>query len=268
MDGNLSLISQKLLAPSFYEKMLLRPRLTQRIKKSEANIVMIVAPAGFGKTVLLSQLTEAFRQPAVWYQLDEYDNDPAVVWRYLIEGCKRLNPAFGNEIISFLDTGQAGLNRGRTVLSMLVKELDKHRQANTLFHTVMHTLRRVLEEQTGRKDLILYRGDYLEELDYTWLIPEQEYLKQLYNRARDRLSAHYLDKKEYLQARIHLEHLVRGNPLTEEYCRRLILASAAVGDLKSVSSQYHRLRACLKDELGIAPSKEIQELYSPLIVNY
>jgi LuxR family maltose regulon positive regulatory protein len=188
------------------------------------------------------------------------------------------------------------------------------RQANTLFHTVMHTLRRVLEEQTGRTDLIqyrsgryylppgavtsdrqdfqsllaagssrdlteqsaslleeavsLYRGDYLEELDYTWLIPEQEYLKQLYNKARDRLSVYYLDKKDFSQARIHLEQLVYENPLTEEYCRRLILASAAAGDLKSVNSQYHRLRSCLKEELGVSPSKQIQELYSRLIVNY
>lgn len=34
----------------------------------------------------------------------------------------------------------------------------------------------------------LYRGDYLEGLDYTWVIPEQEYIKQLYNKARDQLS--------------------------------------------------------------------------------
>jgi DNA-binding SARP family transcriptional activator/Flp pilus assembly protein TadD len=189
------------------------------------------------------------------------------------------------------------------------------KQANTIFHTTMHDLRRTLEKQTGRKDLILYnggrycllpggtiidkqnfqelvaaagrdseltgqsvssleeavslyRGDYLEEMDYTWLIPEQEYLKQLYNRARDRLSAYYLNQKDYLQARIHLEHLVRENPLTEEYCRRLISACAAIGDLKSVSSQYHKLRSCLKEELGVSPSKEIQELYSRLISSH
>jgi len=188
-------------------------------------------------------------------------------------------------------------------------------QANTLFHAVMHNLRHILEEQTGCKDLIpyrggryslppgavtidkqdfqellsaagssrdlsepsvslleqavaLYRGEYLEELDYTWLIPEQEYLKQLYNRARDRLSAHYLENKDYLQARIHLEHLVRENPLTEEYCRRLLCACAAMGDLRSISLQYHRLRSCLKEELGVAPSKELQELYSRLIINH
>ena len=50
----------------------------------------------------------------------------------------------------------------------------------------------LLEEATA-----LYRGDYLEELDYTWVIPEQEYLKQMYNKAGDRLSLYYLNKKDY-----------------------------------------------------------------------
>ena len=65
---------------------------------------------------------------------------PAVFWRYLITGCKKIYPAFGNEIFSFIDTGQAGLNRGRTVLSMLIKELDKYQQGLTLAFADFHVL--------------------------------------------------------------------------------------------------------------------------------
>ena len=140
MNEEFGLVPQKLLAPFIHEKIMLRPRLIERIRESEAHIITIVAPAGFGKTVLLSQLTEAFNQPAVWYQLDEYDNDPAVFWRYLITGCKKLHPAFGNEIFSFIDTSQAGLNRGRTVLSMLIKELDKYQKGLTLVFDDFHVL--------------------------------------------------------------------------------------------------------------------------------
>jgi ATP-dependent transcriptional regulator len=71
---------------------MLRPRIIQHITKGEPGIVNIIAPAGFGKTILLAQLAEAFNQPAVWYQLDEYDNDPAVFWRYLVAGCKNFIP--------------------------------------------------------------------------------------------------------------------------------------------------------------------------------
>jgi DNA-binding SARP family transcriptional activator len=67
---------------------------------------------------------------------------------------------------------------------------------------------------------------------------------------------------------IHLEHLVRDNPLTEEYYRRLISAYAGMGDLKSINSQYKRLISVLKDELGLTPSPEMQELYSRLIIKH
>ncbi|NPV91000.1 MAG: tetratricopeptide repeat protein [Firmicutes bacterium] len=140
MNKKPGLVPQKLLAPSIHEKTMLRPRLIERLGESEASIITIVAPAGFGKTVLLSQLTGLFNQPAVWYQLDEYDNDPAVFWRYLIAGCKKLHPAFGNEIVSFIDTSQAGLNWVRTVLSMLIKELDKHQDGLTLVFDDFHVL--------------------------------------------------------------------------------------------------------------------------------
>jgi len=113
--------------------------------------------------------------------------------------------------------------------------------------------------------IALYRGDYLEELDYTWVIQEQEYLKQQYIKAGDRLSHYYLNKNNYRQAIIHLERLVRDNPLTEEYYRRLLSAYAGIGDLKSINLHYRKLESNLMEELGLPPSKDMQNLYSVLI---
>jgi DNA-binding SARP family transcriptional activator len=93
-------------------------------------------------------------------------------------------------------------------------------------------------------------------------------LRQLYNKALDRLSSYYLTKGDYLQAILHLERLVRSNPLTEEYSRRLILAYSGIGDIKSINLQYQRLRMALREELGLSPSKEIQDLYSSQISSY
>jgi len=121
----------------------------------------------------------------------------------------------------------------------------------------------LLEEAIG-----IYRGDYLEEMDYTWVIPEQEYLKQLYNKAGDRLSFCYLNKKDYPQAIVHLERLVRDNPLTEEYYCRLLSACAGIGDLKAISLHYRKLKSILKEELGLSPSKKIQNLYANLIAGH
>ena len=59
------LVSQKLLKPFIHEKIIQRLHLIKSIGESKSGIVYIVAPAGFGKTVLLSQLSEVFNQPAV-----------------------------------------------------------------------------------------------------------------------------------------------------------------------------------------------------------
>ena len=140
MNEELHLVSQKLLAPFIDERIMQRPRLIQRINKSEANIVNIIAPAGFGKTVLLSQLAEAFNQPAVWYQLDEYDNDPATFWRYLITGFQKTHHDFGRKALFFISNNQARLDRGRTVLSMLINELNRCQQGVTLIFDDCHVI--------------------------------------------------------------------------------------------------------------------------------
>lgn len=186
------------------------------------------------------------------------------------------------------------------------------KQANALFHTTLHNLRRILETQCGRRDLILcrgsryyllpgstftdkqhyqellaaagndthpsepsvasleeavalYRGDYLQELDYPWSLPEQEYLRQLHNKARNRLSLWYLARHDYPQAIIHLERLVLDNPFTEEYYSHLLTAYCAIGDIQAVNRKYRELKSILSEELGLQPSKKIRELYNRLI---
>jgi two-component SAPR family response regulator len=194
------------------------------------------------------------------------------------------------------------------IIEALWPEMN-YQQANAIFHTTLHNLRRVLAKQSGRTDLIhftgggyllnpessvidkvyfqqmlsvvghdkllseenvslmegavaLYRGDYLEGMDYSWVLPEQEYLRQLHNKARDSLSLYYLSRHDYLQAIVHLERLVNDSPLTEEYYHRLLSAYAEMGDIKSINLKYHRLKSILREELGISPSKKIRELYN------
>ena len=46
-------------------------------------LVLVVAPAGYGKTIGLSQWVAADPRPAAWLQLDAADNDPVVLLAYL-----------------------------------------------------------------------------------------------------------------------------------------------------------------------------------------
>ena len=57
----------------------------------------MACPAGFGKTTLLSAWheAEAARKPMAWLTLDEGDNDPVVLWSYVIEALRGVCPAIG-----------------------------------------------------------------------------------------------------------------------------------------------------------------------------
>jgi LuxR family maltose regulon positive regulatory protein len=56
-------------------------RLIRRVLDAQADIVVLRAPAGYGKTTLMTQCAAAAAQPVAWVSLDVLDNDPAVLLR-------------------------------------------------------------------------------------------------------------------------------------------------------------------------------------------
>jgi ATP/maltotriose-dependent transcriptional regulator MalT len=48
-------------------------------------IVSVVAPAGYGKTTLLSQWAERSGRACAWVSVDDRDNDPKVLLAYIAE---------------------------------------------------------------------------------------------------------------------------------------------------------------------------------------
>ena len=55
-------------------------------------IVSVVAPAGYGKTTLLSQWAERSTQAVAWVSVDEADNDPKVLLTYVAEALDAIEP--------------------------------------------------------------------------------------------------------------------------------------------------------------------------------
>jgi LuxR family transcriptional regulator, maltose regulon positive regulatory protein len=51
---------------------------------SHPGATLVVAPAGFGKSTLLAQWRPAAGQPVAWLSLDEGDNDPVLLWSYIV----------------------------------------------------------------------------------------------------------------------------------------------------------------------------------------
>ncbi len=70
-----------------------RLALIDRLRKSGSFPVMsVVAPAGYGKTTLLSQWAERNGQAFAWVSLDERDNDPKVLLTYVAKALDAVEP--------------------------------------------------------------------------------------------------------------------------------------------------------------------------------
>lgn len=110
----------------------------------------------------------------------------------------------------------------------------------------------------------LYRGDYLEDMDYDWILAAREGWKRAHMEARERLGKLYLQAKKHARAITHLRVLTEVNPFAEEAHRLLMTVYAAAGDRLALRKQYRTLVTILNEELGLSPSRESRELYQRL----
>ena len=101
-----------------------RPELIQYLASAAAKLVLVDAPAGFGKTTLVAQWRSSTvdGRPFAWVSLDRGDNDPGRLWWHVVCALQRASPEFGSdEILRGLRVQVPDL--AGTVLPMLVNEL-------------------------------------------------------------------------------------------------------------------------------------------------
>jgi LuxR family maltose regulon positive regulatory protein len=79
-----ALITTKLSVPPLRRKLVHRPYLLGKLSQgSESGFILISAPAGYGKTTLLSAWIAKIDYDYAWLSLDPADNDLARFLRYL-----------------------------------------------------------------------------------------------------------------------------------------------------------------------------------------
>lgn len=101
------LLTTKLYLPPIRAHLVPRPRLTQRLNEGLSHkLTLISAPAGFGKTTLLSEWIPHSEWCVTWVSLDEGDNDPTRFWSYFIAGLQRLNPELGKTALLLFQSPQ------------------------------------------------------------------------------------------------------------------------------------------------------------------
>ena len=116
------LLATKLHLPRPRPGFVPRPRLTDQLDEGLAQgLVLVCAPAGYGKTVLLADWARRGQQPVAWLSLDAGDNDPARFWRHVVAALERARPAVGERVAPLL--GPPAPSSFEPLVTALINEL-------------------------------------------------------------------------------------------------------------------------------------------------
>src|SRR5215204_7030863 len=104
VDPSRLVIKPKLRAPTPRSEQVIRPRLLELLGNAvDRKITLVSAPAGYGKTTLLAQWSHSVGDSLyfAWVSLDEQDNDPARLWRHIVEALHLAAPEedFGTDVL-------------------------------------------------------------------------------------------------------------------------------------------------------------------------
>jgi LuxR family maltose regulon positive regulatory protein len=101
------ILATKLYIPRPRPNVVSRLRLLERLNEGlHCNLTLISAPAGYGKTTLVSEWIAFIERPAAWLSLDEADGDPARFLRYLVAAVQTIAAKIGAGVLSALQSSQ------------------------------------------------------------------------------------------------------------------------------------------------------------------
>jgi ATP/maltotriose-dependent transcriptional regulator MalT len=119
------LVETKLYVPKVRRSLVARPRLSDRLGHSgDSRLTLIAAPAGFGKTTLLTAwlaASTAEQRAVAWLSLEESDRQPGVFWTYLITALQTVVPGVGAGALPLLQSAQTPID---TVVTVVLNELN------------------------------------------------------------------------------------------------------------------------------------------------
>jgi LuxR family transcriptional regulator, maltose regulon positive regulatory protein len=121
------LLATKLNVPGLRPGLVPRPRLAQRLDEGRG-LVLVCAPAGYGKTVLLAEWVRCGRQPVAWLSLDAGDNDPLRFWRHAVAALDRVRQGISERMGSLL--GPPAPASFEPLVTALINELAGRQDAD------------------------------------------------------------------------------------------------------------------------------------------
>src|SRR6476620_10643486 len=99
------ILATKLYIPPPRPNVVLRPHLIARLTAGlHRKLTLIAAPAGFGKTTLVSAWVAGGDRPVAWLSLDAGDNDLARFLTYLVGAVQTIVPQLGAAVLRALQS--------------------------------------------------------------------------------------------------------------------------------------------------------------------
>ncbi len=117
------ILSTKLFIPRPRINLVSRPRLINRLNAGQdKKLTLIAAPAGFGKTTLLSEWIPKSPRCVTWLSLDEGDNSPSRFWMYFIAALQTISPELGRGVQAVVPSLQP--HDIESILTVLINEIN------------------------------------------------------------------------------------------------------------------------------------------------
>ena len=116
------ILATKLYVPPPRPEAVPRPRLVERLDEGlRRKLTLISAPAGFGKTTLISEWVAGRQRPAAWLSLDERDDDPSRFLAYLVAALQTIAANVGEGVLGALGSHQPPPTE--SILTALLNEI-------------------------------------------------------------------------------------------------------------------------------------------------
>jgi DNA-binding SARP family transcriptional activator len=196
------------------------------------------------------------------------DSDPDSARRNLRQAIYNLRQGLGGRGSEVVDGGG-----GQNLLRLRLGPADRLDVAEfeTAFQRGLPGADEVVAAELMRA-VELYEGDFLEgflvdgsPLFETWLVAEQERLREAAVQALRALVDHFSARGEFDAALRYCRRLVAVDPLSEEAHRELMRLLVLSGRRREALSHYDDLLALLARELGVEPMPETQALHRSIL---
>jgi LuxR family maltose regulon positive regulatory protein len=118
------LLTIKTSIPRSRENLVARPRLVEKINLGmKGRLILVSAPAGFGKTTLVTSWITSTDRHIVWLSLEESENNIHTFLNYLLAALQTINDGIGSGLRHVLES--LSHPQSEVLLSSLIAEIDQ-----------------------------------------------------------------------------------------------------------------------------------------------